>query len=179
MIPCFPGRPISKQDENQVFKHMGLWGHCTVKSQQFHWNMDLRKYRVGLSPLSSYFQDRLSKLFWWEDGLENPAVPGVPLSSGSHMDVFMDVRQILPICPLEGWPPTKYIKYTNFNSARTKVIVRKGVGTTKVWFIFFKIQMSHYKLKEGRRKKEENDNSFYVVSPNWWKRKLKYCLLVI
>lgn len=48
------------------------------------------------------------------------------------MDVFMDVGQILPICPLEGWPPMEYIKHTNFNSARTKVIVRKGVGATKV-----------------------------------------------
>lgn len=66
--------------------------------------------------------------------MENPAIPDVLLCLQVHsfMDVFIDVGQILPICPLEGWPPMEYIKHTNFNSARTKVIVRKGVGATKV-----------------------------------------------
>lgn len=47
------------------------------------------------------------------------------------MVVFMDVGQILLISPLEAWPPIEYIKHTNSNSTRTKVIVRKGVGATR------------------------------------------------
>lgn len=48
------------------------------------------------------------------------------------MDVFIDVGQILPISPLEAWPPIECIKDINSNSASTKGIVRKGVGATKV-----------------------------------------------